>query len=130
MTGRAARSTTTTPASSAESGLYPDLESPPPVTVRYFDQSIDLLAWSYCYGSVCADGFPPAEPPDVGSPQEVIVEFPLEGWSFTASFSPTGGEVGDSGLGRLALASPPVVRPLQPEPARGSLKSPPRGRQR
>lgn len=93
-TGAGPGSTTTTPASSAESGLYPDLESPPPVTVRYFDQSIDLLAWSYCYGSVCADGFPPAEPPDVGSPQEVIVEFPLEGWSFTASFSPTGDECG------------------------------------
>lgn len=90
----AANSPVTTPASSAEAGLYPDLESPPPVTVRFFDQSIDLLAWSYCYGSVCADGFPPAEPPDVGSPKEVIVEFPLPEWSFTASFRPTGDECG------------------------------------
>lgn len=84
----------TTPASSAEPGLYPDLESPPSVTVRFFDRSIDLLAWSYCYGNVCADGFPPAAPPDVGSPDEVVVEFPLAGWSFTASFRPTGDECG------------------------------------
>lgn len=88
------RESMTTLASPTTSGLYPDLESPPPVTVRYFDRSTDLLAWTYCFGSVCADGSPPAEPPDVGSPQEVIVEFPLEGWSFTASFTPVGEECG------------------------------------
>ncbi|MGH9194232.1 MAG: hypothetical protein ACRD1T_00650, partial [Acidimicrobiia bacterium] len=55
-TGAGPGSTTTTPASSAEPGLYPDLESPPPVTVRFLDRSIDLLAWTYCYRSVCADG--------------------------------------------------------------------------
>jgi hypothetical protein len=84
----------TTPASSAEPGLYPDLDSPPPVTVRSTDRSIDLLAWTYCYGNVCADGAPPAEPLDVGNPEEVVVEFPLPGWSFTASFRPTGDECG------------------------------------
>lgn len=89
----------TTPASSAEPGLYPDLESPPPVTVRFFDQSIDLLAWSYCYGSVCADGFPPAEPPDIGDAEEVAAEFPLAGWSFTATFTLPGSDaVGSSGF--------------------------------
>lgn len=84
----------TTPESSAEPGLYPDLDSPPPVTVRFFDRSIDLLVWTYCYGSVCADGSPPSEPPDVGDPEQVVVEFPLPGWSFTASFRPTGDECG------------------------------------
>jgi hypothetical protein len=90
----AGTSPVTTSASSSEPGFYPDLDSPPPVTVRFFDQSIDLHAWTYCYGNVCADGSPPAETPDVGSPQEVVVEFPLSGWSFTASFRPTKDECG------------------------------------
>lgn len=71
-----------------------DLKAPPPVTVRFFDQSIDLHAWTYCYGNGCADGAPPANPLEVGDPQEVIVEFPLSGWSFNASFSPAGEECG------------------------------------
>ncbi len=65
-------------------------DAPPPVTVRYLDDSVSLEAWTYCYRSLCVDGSPPAEPPDVGSPEEVLVEFPLPGWSFTASFQPAG----------------------------------------
>jgi len=67
-----------------------DLDAPPPVTVRSGDRSIDLTAWTYCFGNVCADGYPPPDPPDIGSPSEVAVEFPLSGWSFTASFVPAG----------------------------------------
>ena len=70
------------------------LEAPPPVTVRFFDQSIDLHAWTYCYRNGCADGSPPRNPPDVGNPEEVVVEFPLSGWSFNASFSPSGEKCG------------------------------------
>jgi hypothetical protein len=73
---------------------YPDLEGPPPVTVRFGDDAIELAAYTYCFGSVCADGFQPEPLPDVGSPREVFVEFPLAGWSFTAYFSPTGEECG------------------------------------
>lgn len=65
-----------------------DFDAPPPVTVRSGDRSIDLTAWTFCFGNLCADGIPPADPPDVGSPEEVTVEFPLTGWSFTASFVP------------------------------------------
>jgi hypothetical protein len=75
-----------------------DLEQPPPVTVRFFDESVALEAWTYCYRSVCADGAPPAEPSDVGNPGEVVVEFPLAGWSFRAAFRPAGDECGRSGL--------------------------------
>jgi hypothetical protein len=60
------------------------------VTVHFLDQSVALRAWTYCYGNLCADGSPPAAPADVGSPDEVIVEFPLPDWSFTASFQPAG----------------------------------------
>ena len=71
-----------------------DLEAPPPVTVRFSDQSIDLHAWTYCYENGCADGSPPRHPLDVGDPDEVGVEFPLSGWSFKASFSPANEECG------------------------------------
>jgi hypothetical protein len=74
--------------------VEPTFESPPPVTLRFRDGSTDLVPYTYCYRSACVDGIPPAEPPYVGSPEEVIVEFPLEGWSFTASFRPAGDECG------------------------------------
>jgi hypothetical protein len=72
----------------------PDLERPPPVTVRFGDQSIEIDAYTYCYGSVCATGYPPDPLPDIGSAEELTVEFPLDGWSFTAIFTPAGERCG------------------------------------
>jgi hypothetical protein len=83
---------TTTAVPSAEPSGGPKLESPPPVTVRFSDQSVDLAA--YCFGNACINGAPPAEPPNVGDPEQVVVRFPLPGWSFTASFTPAGDECG------------------------------------
>lgn len=62
--------TTAAPLSVAPSAVTPsrestgrrDMDEPPPVTVRFFDESIELPAWTYCYGNVCADGTPPANP--------------------------------------------------------------------
>jgi hypothetical protein len=68
--------------------------APPPVTVRSGDRSIELRPWTYCYGNGCVDGIPPADPPDIGSPEQVVVEYPLAGWSFTASFRPADDECG------------------------------------
>jgi len=69
--------------------------APPPVTVRFSDGStLDLVAFTYCYRNTCADGMPPADPPDVGSPEELVIEFPLKGWSFTALFRPAGDACG------------------------------------
>lgn len=70
------------------------MDSPPPVTIRFFDQSIALPAWTYCYGNACVDGAPPAQPPNVGNPEQVVVSFPLPEWSFTASFTPARAECG------------------------------------
>jgi hypothetical protein len=70
------------------------LDRPPPVTVRYGDSSLALHAYTYCYGNVCADGFPPSDPPSVGSPDHVLIDFPLDGWSFHATFQPTGQRCG------------------------------------
>jgi hypothetical protein len=78
----------------AEHNALPGLEPPPSVVVRYFDESIELTPWTYCYGNGCADGMPPENPPDVGNPEEIIVEYPLPGWSFTASFRPSDDDCG------------------------------------
>jgi hypothetical protein len=90
---RTAPSTTTTPPST-EPTAPPPLEAPPTVTVRFFDQSVALQAWTYCYASGCVDGSPPPEPPDVGNPEEVVIEFPLTGWLFRASFRPAANKCG------------------------------------
>jgi hypothetical protein len=90
----AGRETTTTPAPSVEPTAPPELDKPPPVTVRFFDDSVALQAWTYCLRDLCVDGGPPAEPSDLGDPEAVIVEFPLRGWSFTAEFRPAGNECG------------------------------------
>lgn len=87
-------STPTAPSATAtpmtETAALPESDAPPPVTVRFFDDSVALQAWTFCYRTLCADGSPPAAPADVGSPEEVLVEFPLPDWSFTASFQPAG----------------------------------------
>lgn len=67
-----------------------DFDGPPDVRVRYGDEFVDLRAWTFCYGNVCADGIPPPNPPDVGGPEQVVVEYPIEGWTFRASFRAAG----------------------------------------
>ncbi len=86
--------TTTTAAPSIEPTAPPDSDAPPPVTVRSFDESVALQAWSYCYRDLCVDGGPPAEPADLDDPEEVVIEFPLPEWSFTAYFRPAANECG------------------------------------
>jgi hypothetical protein len=49
-------------------GPYPDLEGPPPVTIRYGDNAIELATYTYCFDTLCADGFQPEPYPDIGSP--------------------------------------------------------------
>lgn len=67
-------------------------DRPPPVTVDNGTEAIKLEAWTFCYDSGCADGAPPEDPPDVGSPEEIFVRFSLEDWSFQASFEAAGVE--------------------------------------
>jgi hypothetical protein len=65
-------------------------EPPPPVTVRTKTTALDLEAWTWCYLRGCADGPQPETPPDIGDASEVEVRFPLEGWTFEATFVPVG----------------------------------------
>jgi hypothetical protein len=100
--------TTAPPAESAPTepvGVPSKSDAPPPVTVHFFDESVALRAWTYCYGNLCADGSPPEPPVDVGSPEQVLVEFPLPDWSFTSSFQPAGkpcGRIQDAPLDSAA----------------------------
>ena len=86
--GATASPSAPSPAPSSEPIEPGGLTSPPPVTVHYSDQSAELHAWTYCYANGCADGAPPKDLIDVGSPEEVTVEFPLPEWSFSAEFQP------------------------------------------
>lgn len=70
------------------------IDRPPPVTLAYPGGSAQLDAWTFCYSNGCADGMPPRNPHDVGSPEEVRVEFAEPGWSFTATFTPAGRRCG------------------------------------
>jgi hypothetical protein len=86
-------------------------DEPPPVTIHYDDQSLELTAWAYCFESVCADNLPPTAPPHIGDPDMVVVEFPLADWSFRATFVPADKnceraqrvQLDTSGLGLFAL---------------------------
>ena len=63
--------------------------SPPPVTVSGGTRSVDLQPWTWCYTGGCADGAPPAQPDDLGSPEDLLITFPVPGWAFEASFRPS-----------------------------------------
>jgi hypothetical protein len=84
----ASRPTPTDPSTSDPESATAAPGSPPPVTVRFGDRDLQLQPWTYCYDSGCVDGIPPTNPPDVGSPEQIVVKYPLTGWSFTASFRP------------------------------------------
>lgn len=64
------------------------------MTLTTDDTSVDLAAWSYCYGNRCINGAPPSDPTYVRSLDEVGIDFPLPDWSFTAYFSPSGESCG------------------------------------
>ncbi|HEV7758325.1 MAG TPA: hypothetical protein VGO78_05030 [Acidimicrobiales bacterium] len=85
----------TTTATTAEDGasdvtdptVPQDPSTPPHVVVRSSEHSLDLAPFTYCYGSVCADGAPVSPLPDIGTADELEVAFPLPDWSFTATFT-------------------------------------------
>lgn len=77
-----------------EAGGPDRFDAPPPVEIAYDGGTASLDPWTYCYVNVCADGAPPEEPHFVGSPAEVRVSYPLEGWTFSADFSPAGDRCG------------------------------------
>jgi hypothetical protein len=67
-----------------------DIDAPPDMRLHYGDESLDLRPWTSCYVAACLDGVPPPNPPDVGSPEQIVVEFPVEGWRLQAGFEAVG----------------------------------------
>jgi hypothetical protein len=66
----------------------------PAVEVRGGDVELTLEPWTACGGNGCYDGFAPDVLPDIGSPDEILVDFPASGWEFTATLQPVGEECG------------------------------------
>jgi hypothetical protein len=83
-----------------------DLAPPPAVRVHYGDESIVLRPSTWCYRSTCVDGPPPPNPREVGSPEQIVVEYPLDRWRFSASFRPTGEPCPRSFPARLEETAP------------------------
>lgn len=62
----------------------------PDVQVIAGSTTLDLTPWTTCWQMLCADGMPPANPESIGSPDEVLVRFLTDGWTFQATFVPAG----------------------------------------
>jgi hypothetical protein len=75
-------------------GGRPPLDEPPEVTVRSGTRTLKLDAYTYCYGNVCADGFPTEAPPDIGEASEALIGFPERDWTFQATFERVGERCG------------------------------------
>lgn len=87
---------------------------PPPIRVRGGGRELMLGPWSTCWrnatGSVCADGTPPDDPEDIGSPAELEVEFAAPEWRFTARVTLTGEECGREQVMELPATGPTTYR--------------------
>lgn len=88
-----------------------ELNGPPPVTIEWDGGTAELQPWTFCYENGCADGAPPEDLVDVGSPEEVFITYPLDEWRFRADFTPS-----DERCGRHQ-----TVRTEQIEPGRMRL---------
>lgn len=87
--------TATTDESASEEDFDPvELERAPAVIVRAGTMELSLEPWSACWGNGCYDGAPPEDLSDVGSPDEILVEFPAPDWEFIATIQPVGNECG------------------------------------
>ena len=107
------RAGATTPVGTTTSG--PDMtgiEAPPPFRVRADDQEIVLRPYAFCFRNGCADGAP-THVVSVGSPAEVHVFVPVDGWDLEATVT-----TGDVQCGRRQTVRPDgadgwyVLRPV------------------
>lgn len=49
-----------------------------------------LTPWTYCVPGVCADGAPPADPPDIGATSTVTISVTRPGWALSATLREPG----------------------------------------
>lgn len=87
--------TTVAPAAPTPPTFVPAPSTPrPALMLRAGGIETPAAIWSSCWNSgdrsTCADGRPPADPPDIGSPPDIEVIFDTPGWQFSATAVPTG----------------------------------------
>lgn len=90
----------------APPSLAPEPGGPPPVTLRFDQRSESVKAFSFCWTgepgatgirqAVCADGMPSPDPLVVDGASEVLIDFPLSGFEFNATFQAPGNPCGRS----------------------------------
>lgn len=85
------------------------VEYPPDIVIAG-DRPIELTPYTFCWKSGCIDGMPPAPPPDLGAPAHLTVEFPVEGWDFTATFQAAGDPCARTQTVELDRLSPTTFR--------------------
>ena len=89
-------------------------DRPPAIYVRGGGTELVLRAWTACWSSgnvsSCADGRPPVNPPDAGSPADLEVAFDAPGWRFHATAVPTGEVCGRSQSADLTPTGPTTHR--------------------
>lgn len=73
---------------------------------------------------------PPSDPPSVGSPDHVLIDFPLDGWSFHATFQPAGPEVRPDADRSSSSDRPRILRLAPRRPCRHLRRDIVRARQR
>jgi len=78
-----------TPASAPTSTHGPTGEVPN-LVLQLEDREVPLTAWSLCWGNGCADGFPPPDLEQVGSPDQVIAWSPEADMRWSVTFVETG----------------------------------------
>jgi hypothetical protein len=100
-------------------GPTTDSDTPPDVVVVGGRNELSLRPWTYCFGNTCADGFPPSPPPDIGSPAEVEIRFPLPDWDFSAIFQAAGSPCARRQSVQLERSGPTTAR-LRPVGRAGS----------
>ena len=90
----------------------------PPLLLRAGGIETSAGLWSACWSSgntnTCADGRPPENPPDMGSPSDIEVAFDTPGWRFSATAVPTGQACGGRAQTMDLPATGPTTHRLSP----------------
>jgi hypothetical protein len=66
-----------------------DEQGAPPIVLHLDGRQVALEPWTSCYGNMCSDGMPVPPFEDAGDRDVVSFAFPLEDWTFEATFTPS-----------------------------------------
>ncbi len=66
-----------------------DEQGAPPIVLQLDGRQVVLEPWTSCYGNLCSDGMPVPPFEEAGDRDLVPFSFPLEDWTFEATFTPS-----------------------------------------